>query len=69
MADMAQVERIPAETAISAFGGFDSWCNNAAVAIYGDTERSRWRTSAGSFDVNYWGMVQGTTVAAHHMKA
>src|SRR6185312_1329529 len=28
-----------AEAAVAAFGGFDTWINNAAVAIYGTVER------------------------------
>src|SRR3712207_6898534 len=31
------LERV-AQTAIDAFGGFDTWINNAAVAIYGAVE-------------------------------
>jgi NAD(P)-dependent dehydrogenase (short-subunit alcohol dehydrogenase family) len=67
VADMAQVEAI-SEAAIRVFGGFDSWCNNAAVAIYGELEDVPLEDQRRLFDVNYWGVVHGTLVAARHLK-
>ncbi len=67
VADMAQVERI-AETAIAAFGGFDSWCSVAAAAVYGETEDVPLADHRRVFDVNYWGVVHGTLVAARHLR-
>lgn len=67
VADMAQVEKV-SETAIAAFGGFDSWCNNAGVAIYGEMEDVPLEDQRRLFDVNYWGVVHGTLVAARHLK-
>lgn len=67
VADMQQVERI-AETAISAFGGFDSWCNVAAAFIYGEIEDVPLDDHRRLFDVTYWGVVHGTMVAARHLK-
>ncbi|WP_376087132.1 SDR family oxidoreductase [Roseomonas sp. CCTCC AB2023176] len=67
VADMQQVERI-AETAISAFGGFDSWCNVAGAFIYGETEDVPLDDHRRLFDVTYWGVVHGTLVAARHLK-
>lgn len=67
VADMAQVEAISA-AAIAAFGGFDSWCNNAGVAIFGSLEDIPLEDQRRLFDVNYWGVVHGTLVAARHLK-
>ncbi|TPG57144.1 SDR family NAD(P)-dependent oxidoreductase [Roseomonas nepalensis] len=67
VADMAQVEAVSA-AAISAFGGFDSWCNNAGVAIFGSLEDVPLEDQRRLFDVNYWGIVHGTLVAARHLK-
>ncbi|HEY8611143.1 MAG TPA: SDR family oxidoreductase [Roseomonas sp.] len=67
VADMEQVEKI-SEAAIRAFGGFDSWCNNAAVAIYGELEDVPLEDQRRLFDVNYWGVVHGTLVAVRHLK-
>jgi NAD(P)-dependent dehydrogenase (short-subunit alcohol dehydrogenase family) len=67
VADMQQVERI-AETAISAFGGFDSWCNVAGAFIYGEVEDVPLEDHRRLFDVTYWGVVHGTLVASRHLK-
>ncbi|MBI0535795.1 SDR family NAD(P)-dependent oxidoreductase [Roseomonas sp. KE2513] len=67
VADLAQVEAVSA-AAITAFGGFDSWCNNAGVAIYGSLEDVPVEDQRRLFDVNYWGVVHGTLVAARHLK-
>ncbi|MCR0981942.1 SDR family oxidoreductase [Roseomonas populi] len=67
VADMAQVEAISAR-AIEAFGGFDTWCNNAGVAIYGELEDVPLEDQRRLFDTNYWGVVHGTLVAARHLK-
>ncbi|WP_426959070.1 SDR family oxidoreductase [Muricoccus radiodurans] len=67
VSDMAQVERI-AETAISAFGGFDTWCNVAGAFIYGEMEDTPLEDQRRLFDVVYWGLVHGTLVASRHLK-
>ncbi|MBP0446586.1 SDR family NAD(P)-dependent oxidoreductase [Roseomonas sp. SSH11] len=64
---MEDVERI-SETAIAAFGGFDSWCNNAGIALYGELEDVPLEDQRRVFDVNYWGVVHGTLVATRHLK-
>ena len=51
VADRAQVDRI-ADTAIAAFGGFDSWVNNAAAATYGAMEEVPEADHRRIFDVN-----------------
>lgn len=50
------VNRI-AETAISSFGRFDTWVNNAAVSVFGHATEDMKRV----FDTNFWGpaMEQG----------
>jgi short-subunit dehydrogenase len=67
VSDMAQVEKI-SEAAIRAYGGFDSWCNNAAVALYGEMEDVPLEDQRRLFDVNYWGVVHGMLVASRHLK-
>lgn len=68
VANEADVERIAAET-IAAFGGFDSWVNNAAAATYGRMEEVTLADHRRVFDVNYFGVLQGSLVAARHLKA
>ncbi|HZQ50659.1 MAG TPA: SDR family oxidoreductase [Bryobacteraceae bacterium] len=61
------VQRISA-TAIQRFDGYDTWINNAGGGVYGrivdvpvDDERRL-------FEVNYWGVVYGSRIAAEHLR-
>lgn len=67
VADEADVERI-AETARTAFGGFDTWVNDASAATYGEVERVSMANHRRIFDVNYFGLVKGSLVAAAHLR-
>ncbi|MGG0022295.1 SDR family NAD(P)-dependent oxidoreductase, partial [Bacillus inaquosorum] len=53
------VNRI-AETAISTFGRFDTWVNNAAVSIFGHAMDVTVDDMKRMFDTNFWGPVYGT---------
>lgn len=64
----ADVERI-ADVAIDAFGGFDSWVNNAAAATYGKVDKVTMADHRRVFDVNYFGLLKGSLVAAAHLRA
>ncbi|HEV2568986.1 SDR family oxidoreductase [Sphingomonas sp.] len=68
VSDPADVERI-ADTAIEQFGGFDSWVNNAAAATYGTMEQVTLADHRRIFDVNYFGVLQGSLAAARHLRA
>ncbi|WP_208559422.1 SDR family oxidoreductase [Marinilactibacillus kalidii] len=61
------VDRI-ADAAIEAFGGFDTWVNNAAVSIYGYAAEIPVKDMRRLFDVNFWGTVYGTRKAVAHYK-
>ena len=61
------VERI-AQTAIDTFGGFDTWVNNAAAAIYGRMDDIPMEDHRRAFDVNYFGLLHGSLVAARHLR-
>jgi short-subunit dehydrogenase len=63
----AQVRAI-AETAVEAFGGFDSWVNNAGVSIFGPITATPIEDQRRLFDTNYWGVVYGSLVAVEHLK-
>lgn len=62
------VERI-AVRAGEVFGGFDSWVNNAAAGIYGSLEQVPLADHRRVFDVNYFGTLHGSLVAARHLRA
>jgi NAD(P)-dependent dehydrogenase (short-subunit alcohol dehydrogenase family) len=63
----SEVEAI-ADEAMERFGGFDSWVNDAGVAIWGrigDVPEDDMRRL---FDTNFWGVVHGSEVAVRHLK-
>lgn len=63
----ADVERV-AQTAISEFGGFDTWVNDAAVSVYGSMEEIPWEDHRRVLEVNYFGLLKGSLIAARHLR-
>jgi short-subunit dehydrogenase len=57
-----------AETAVSRFGGFDTWVNNAGISIYGPLLRVPMEDQRRLFETNFWGTVYGSLVAAEHLR-
>jgi NADP-dependent 3-hydroxy acid dehydrogenase YdfG len=57
-----------AEKAQQAFGGFDSWVNDAGVSIYGELEKTALEDQKRLFDTNYWGVVHGSLIAAKALR-
>ncbi|MGC1300862.1 MAG: SDR family oxidoreductase [Caulobacteraceae bacterium] len=68
VADEAQVRAVAAR-ADALYGGFDTWINNAGVGLYGKLEDTPLEDQRRLFDTNYWGVVNGSLVAAEHLKA
>jgi NADP-dependent 3-hydroxy acid dehydrogenase YdfG len=62
-----EVNRI-AEVAISTFGGFDTWINNAGISIVGLIEAVEIPDMKRLFDTNFWGAVYGMRAAVRHYK-
>lgn len=67
VASEEDVEKI-AQTAIDTFGGFDSWVNDAAAAVYGRMDEISMEDHRRVFDVNYFGVLKGSLVAARHLR-
>ncbi|MCB4825466.1 SDR family oxidoreductase [Roseicella aerolata] len=67
VADAAQVDAVAAR-AVEAFGGFDSWVNDAGAFIYGRMEDVSLADQRRLFDVTYWGVVHGTLAASRHLR-
>lgn len=67
VSDRAQVELI-AQQAVAAFGRIDTWVNNAGVSIYGRLDQVSEHDSRRLFDVNFWGVVNGSLVALPHLR-
>jgi NAD(P)-dependent dehydrogenase (short-subunit alcohol dehydrogenase family) len=68
VASEEDVERISA-IAVDSFGGFDSWVNDAAAATYGSVEEVTMDDHRRIFDVNYFGVLLGSRVAARHLRS
>ncbi|WP_017732069.1 SDR family oxidoreductase [Nafulsella turpanensis] len=70
VADVGKKEDVQkiADKAIEKYGQFDTWVNDAGVAIYGRLEEVSDEDNKRLFDTNVWGVVYGSLIAAKHMK-
>ena len=59
--------RAAAQAAIAQFGRIDTWINNAGVAIYGRLDEVNEADSRHLFDVNFWGVVNGSLAALPYL--
>lgn len=50
------------------FGGFDTWINNAGVSVLGSVLETTLEDQRRLFETNYWGVVNGSTIAAEHLR-
>ncbi len=57
-----------ANAAMEKFGRIDTWVNDAAVAIYGRLDEVTEEDSRRMFDINFWGVVNGSLVAVPYLK-
>ncbi|RIK77622.1 MAG: short-chain dehydrogenase [Planctomycetota bacterium] len=62
--DMEKVAR----AAIDYFGRIDTWVNNAGLSIYGKLQEVSEEDHRRLFDVNFWGVVNGSLAALPHLK-
>ena len=67
VADYATLE-LAHERAHEAFGGFDTWVNNAGASAYGQIVDVPLEDARQIFETNYWGTVHGSLVAARHFR-
>ena len=70
-ADVAKENEVRqiAEAAARRFGGFDTWMNIAGVGIFGKIEDTSMEDMRRLFDINFWGVVHGSLVAAQYLKS
>jgi short-subunit dehydrogenase len=61
------VRRI-ADAATGAFGGFDTWVNNAGVSVYGRALEVRVEDMKRVIDTNLWGVIYGSRIACEHLR-
>jgi len=57
-----------AQVAIERFGRIDTWVNDAGLSIYGRLDQVSEEDSRRLFDVNFWGVVNGSLVALPHLR-
>jgi short-subunit dehydrogenase len=70
VADVGKLEEMEAAArkVESAFGGFDSWVNDAGTSIYAELERLPLADHHRLFETNYWGVVHGSIIAAKALR-
>jgi short-subunit dehydrogenase len=70
VADVGKPEDVAKITAKAqeAFGGFDTWVNNAGIGIYGKLEDIAINDMRQLFETNFWGIVYGSLEAVKHLK-
>jgi short-subunit dehydrogenase len=61
------VERI-ADVAVERFGDFDTWINNAGGSIFGLIRDVPVAEERKLFELNYWGAVYGSRIAADYLR-
>ena len=65
--DRDQVRAVAAR-AQEAFGGFDTWINDAATAVYGTIMQTPVEDMRRVFETNLWGTVYGSLAAVEHFR-
>ena len=68
VAKRADLEALAA-MALTSFGGFDTWVNNAGQSIFGRLDEVSDEDHERLFQVNFWGTVHGSLIAADHLKS
>ena len=56
------------DATVRLLGGFDTWINDAGVAIYAPLAETSTADHARLFQTNYWGVVYGSKAAVAHLK-
>ena len=67
VADRAALQAV-ADLAVERFGGFDTWVNSAGVSIFGPISKTPMEDQRRLFETNYWGLVNGSLIAAEHFR-
>jgi len=56
-----------ADAAVQRFGRINTWINNAEMSIYGRLDEVSEADSRRLFDINFWGVVNGSLAALPHL--
>ena len=70
VADVAREDEVRGivKAARDAFGGFDTWVNNAGIGMYGRLEELSIDDMRRLFETNFWGLVHGSLEAVRQLK-
>src|SRR3954471_16175294 len=67
VSDRQQVEQL-ARAAIERFGRIDTWVNDAGLGLYARLDEVSEEDARRLFDINFWGLVNGSLAALPHLK-
>jgi short-subunit dehydrogenase len=67
VADRRQVDGV-GEAAVARFGRIDTWVNNAGLGMYARLDQAQEADDRRLFDVNFWGVVNGSLAALPHSR-
>lgn len=67
VSERGQVERV-AGGAVAGFGRIDTWVNDAGLGMYGRLDETTEEDARRLFDINFWGVVNGSLAALPHLK-
>ncbi len=69
MADITSRDQVvaAAQTAAARFGRIDTWINNGGVSMFGRLDQIGEADGRRLFDVNFWGVVNGSLAAVPHL--
>jgi short-subunit dehydrogenase len=56
------------DAAMTAYGGIETWVNNAGVTIYGKVEEVAIEDQRQLFETNFWGVVYGSLMAVRQLR-
>lgn len=65
--DRDQIEAV-ARAAIERFGRIDTWVNNAGIGMFGRLDETDEKDARQMFDINFWGLVNGSLIALPYLK-
>lgn len=68
VSDRMQVERV-ARMAVQKFGRIDTWINDAGMGLWGRLDETPEPDGKRLFEINFWGVVNGSLAAMPHLKA
>ena len=66
--DRQQVDRLAA-AAVAKYGRIDTWVNDAGMGLWGRLDETPEADGRKLFDINFWGVVNGSLAALPHLKS